>query len=278
VVEAMTTYSTRRWRNITLALITGLALLSVLSVQSQALRHTEFTSGWILFWSVLFLAAYNLRKKLTYPPLFASSTWLQLHLYVGWLSVFLFILHTKWRWPTGSLETLLWSAFAIVAGSGIVGLCLTRSIPRRLTSCREEVLFERIPIFRRRLRDEAEQLVLRSIEIGDQTILADFYQKELKDYFFYPRDLALHLLGSRWALNKRLHQLESLHRYLNKEELVLADELADLIDAKNDLDIQYALQGLLKVWFFVHIPMTYILIMLASVHAVVALAFRGDVL
>jgi len=43
--------------------------------------------------------------------------------------------------------------------------------------------------------------------------------------------------------------------------------------AKNNLDYQHALQMVLKGWLFVHIPLTYSLIVVAAVHGVLAYAF-----
>jgi hypothetical protein len=275
MAKPMMTFAARRWRGVFYSATVATLIFVVLMIQSRALRQTAFASGSLLFMAVLFLTAYNLRKKLTYPPLMASSTWLQLHIYVGWLAVFLFLIHTHWQWPTGPFEILLWLAFVSVAGSGIIGLILSRAIPPRLALRSEEVIFERIPIFRRQLRDQAEKLIVRSVELSDQTTLADFYQKRIGDYFFRPSNTWHHLYGTTRPLKQMLHDLKSLRRYLNKDELELANELADLIEAKDDLDYQYAMQGLLKIWFFVHIPMTYILIVFSAVHVVLVLAFRG---
>ena len=44
---------------------------------------------------------------------------------------------------------------------------------------------------------------------------------------------------------------------------------------KNELDYQYALQGVLKGWLFIHIPLTYGMLLLAITHLVLAYAFSG---
>ena len=51
--------------------------------------------------AILFLALYNVRKKLPFLPLGSSTAWLQWHLYVGIGSVGVFALHAGLRWPTG---------------------------------------------------------------------------------------------------------------------------------------------------------------------------------
>ena len=49
-------------------------------------RHlgpSAFTTGYLLLAAVLFLALYNVRKKLPFLPLGSSAAWLQWHMYVG---------------------------------------------------------------------------------------------------------------------------------------------------------------------------------------------------
>ena len=48
-----------------------------------------------------------------------------------------------------------------------------------------------------------------------------------------------------------------------------------LIQAKDSLDYHRAMQGLLKGWLFVHIPLTYAMLVFIFVHVVLVHAFRG---
>ena len=135
------------------------------------LRDATLESGWILLAMLLFLASYNLRKKLTYPPLVSSATWLRLHVYVGVISIVGFLWHTGWRMPNGLFEGTLAAVYVGVAASGLVGLALSRLIPGRLTVRGQEVLFERIPLYRRQLRERAEEVIVASaIESGNTTL------------------------------------------------------------------------------------------------------------
>ena len=50
----------------------------------------------------------------------SASTWLQAHIYLGWLSCFVFLLHTGGRIPAGRLEGMLAAAFiAVATGAGL---------------------------------------------------------------------------------------------------------------------------------------------------------------
>ena len=48
--------------------------------------------------------------------------------------------------------------------------------------------------------------------------------------------------------------------------MVFVDQLGELLEAKRNLDFQLAGQRLLKLWLFVHIPLTYGLLVLVGAH------------
>jgi len=267
------TFMARRWTAIVLTVLAAALLAWGMIAAYGSLHDAAYFSGWVLLGMMLFLTAYNLRKKLPYPPLLRSSTWLQLHIYVGWLTVFLFPIHIGLRVPNGPFEVTLSLLFVAVVISGIVGLVLSRASPRRLSIQGEEVLFERIPAFRRELRQQAEGIVVRSVEQAQAMTLADFYRSALADFFHGPRHTLWHLCQSSRPLRRIRNDLRSLHRYLNESERQAADELRQLVEAKDGLDYHYAMQGALKLWLFVHIPLTYVLLIFAIVHTVLVHTF-----
>jgi hypothetical protein len=111
-----------------LLFMTGIVWL-VYQAYSFTLFRTQYLSGWSLILTIVFLAAYNVRKKLPFLPLAASSTWLQFHIYVGWFTFFLFIFHIDFRMPNGILESMLAWLYLFVAVSGVVGLWISRLYP-----------------------------------------------------------------------------------------------------------------------------------------------------
>ena len=113
--------------------------------QERSLGPSAFSTGYLLLAAVLFLALYNVRKKLPFLPLGSSAAWLQWHLYVGIGSVGVFALHAGIRWPTGVLNSALAVVYLATVASGLLGLYLTRTIPRQLARVGEEVIYERIP-------------------------------------------------------------------------------------------------------------------------------------
>jgi hypothetical protein len=49
--------------------------------------------------------------------------------------------------------------------------------------------------------------------------------------------------------------------------------ISDLVCLKDDLDHHYALQATLKLWLFVHVPLTSALLVFAAFHVVLVQAF-----
>jgi hypothetical protein len=234
------------------------------------LRRAELVSGLTLFAVILLLTLFNARKKLPFLPLLRASTWMQVHIYVGLLSCVLFVLHAGWRIPHGGLESSLAILFYLVSVSGVAGLAITRWVPIHLTVLGENVIFERIPALQAGLRREVEEMVLNSVAQSQSSTIGDFYEGKLRNYFSRPRFFWYHLAGIGKPLFKLLSEVDALDRYLNVEERATMTRVVEKIHAKNNLDFQQARQGLLKGWLFVHIPLTYSMILLATVHGFLA--------
>lgn len=242
------------------------------------LLEITFISGWTLASLFIFLAAYNLRKLLTFLPLGSSSLWLQIHLYAGWLTLALFAVHIGFRVPNGWLESILAVIYLAVAGSGIVGIVLSRTAAPRLTSRGESVLYERIPAHYKQVREQAEELVLQTVKQSNAPTIADFYSSTLIRFFHGQCNTLAHLFGVSRQRHNLLHDLHALERYLSATERASLTQIVQLVEIKDDLDFQYAVQRSLKYWLFVHIPLTYALLIITAAHVLTVYTFIGDVL
>ncbi len=262
----MKTFRARRWILVLLTGVAGLGLVAAWQLGRIALRPSAVYSGWLLLALVLGLTFFNARKKLPFLPLLSASTWLQAHIYLGWLACFVFALHTGARLPDGGLEILLAAAFAGVAASGAFGLWLSRWLPPRLVRSGESLVYERIPMLRHRLAEEVRELVRRAEKEAHSSTLADLYLRVLSPYFLRVPPLLAPLTGDDREFHRVKLELESSRRYLNEAEQSLAALLADLIEAKRNLNAQLAGQRLLKLWLFTHIPLTYGLLVLVAGH------------
>jgi hypothetical protein len=240
---------------------------------SHALANYTYFTGWILFGFMVLLTIYNARKKLPFLPFGKSESWLQIHVYAGFFTVVLFLIHLNFRIPTGWFEATLAWLYLLVTLSGIAGLALSRVLPRRLATYGGEVLYEKIPALRHKARQQAE-----AVALGPETkspAIAEFYVRHLGGYFAGTRNYWHHLVGSRLPLNVLITELEDLRRYLNPQECATLEQLTRIVRQKDGLDYHHALQFTLKIWLFVHLPLTYSLMIFSLLHIVLVFAFSG---
>jgi hypothetical protein len=271
----MTPLVARRARNVVILAVASTLLLLWYAGRTPPLDAPERTTGWLLGAAVLFLALYNARKKIAVVPLGASAAWLQWHVYVGLFAILLFFVHAGPRAPTGTLETVLALLFLLVALSGVVGLYLSRRIPARLARRGEEVIYERIPRLVHEVAGRAERLALESVARTRSRAIADFHATELRAWLARPREGLAHVLRLGGPHRRRAHAMEEFRSCLGEAEMQVFDELAAIVRQKEDLDYHRANQGLLKYWFFAHLPLTYALLLFGALHALLVLAFGG---
>lgn len=264
----------RRLVGVSLTIVAVIAYWIFVTLQRQSLQHTAWSTGYSLFGCLVFLAAFNLRKKLVFLPVLGTSAmWMQLHIYVAFFSIAVFLMHIGLAIPNGVFEQALALLYVTVAGSGVYGLYMTRTIPRKLTATGFEVIFEQIPEKRRQLVASARNLILETARSTD--VIAKFYLHHLAQFMERPRSFAYNLSPSLRTSRTLIEELRQLDRYLSVTQRECSRKLSTLVREKEDLDYHWALQGRLKTWLFVHIGMTYGLLLVSILHGVIAHAFGG---
>lgn len=256
-------------------MVISLLILAGCYLFSITLSKTSFASGTILLLCIFFLASYQLRKKISFLPLGSSAAWLRFHIFIGFLSFVVFALHSRLQIPNGLLEFILFLTYYTVFLSGVVGLFLSRTIPYRLLSRGEEVLFERIPVHRRKINDRVKTLIFDDAQPEQGAALPDFYHKHLQEFFEGPRHQISHILHSERHLHQLKQKISALQPFLDEQEQVRLQQIAEQIQLKDDLDYQYIFQAIIKLWLFVHVPLTYSLIIFSLYHALAACAFAS---
>ncbi|MCA9264850.1 MAG: hypothetical protein KDA60_13415 [Planctomycetales bacterium] len=258
------------------SLAAAVAINLLLKWQFERLGPSDFTSGYLLLAGVVFLTSYHWRKRFPFWPLGKVSTWLQAHIYVALILCTVFWTHVgAWHVPQGTLELLLYVFFLTVAASGIYGLVITRRIPRRLAKLREEFVYERIIALRETVRRQAHGVVVGLATEQDAPTICDFYLTRLVPFFDRPRGLWYYMRPTSRLRNAIHREIVDLQRYYSPEEKLASETLTELVDRRDDMDYHDALQCQLKAWLFLHIGMTYGLLVLVAVHTVLVHAFHG---
>jgi hypothetical protein len=239
------------------------------------LESPSFFTGWLLLGSLGFLALFQVRKKLPAPPLGTAAAWMQVHIYTGLATAGLYLIHTPRFWPNGVLESSLAALYWMTFTSGVIGLYWTRTLPRRLSRLGHEFIYERIAAERGRLREQAHAAVLTGVRSGGETTLGELYNARLHDFFSTHRGWLYRFYPNSKLRKLLLAELTDATRYLSDSERKTAEKLFALVRERDDLDYSEALQWRLKAWLFVHIALTYPLLLAAGLHAWTAHLFYG---
>jgi hypothetical protein len=239
--------------------------------------HHAYISGWFLFALMLILTFFNLRKKVPFLRMGKASFWLRMHIALGIISGVLFFVHMGWSWPGGLFRQIFAWCFLIVCISGLVGWWMSRTFPRRLTVAGYETPFERIPDARNNLRKQAEALVLASGEGKSPSLASLKYADQFGAFFAKPSNFLAHVMESRSPQAAHTSQFDEMERYIEKSELGMFAELRELVARKHMLDYQYSLQLALRLWLFIHIPLSYALLIFSVLHIVLVHSFSAAV-
>jgi hypothetical protein len=268
-------FSRQRRLGFGLVLILSLATIWAHQQYRGEVPRIDYLTGWVLLAVILLLTLYNARKRVPFLPALSSQSWLQFHIYAGLLTGVLFVVHVGYRIPTGWFQGVLAWIYLLVMASGFFGLFISRKIPKRLTTFGGEVLFERIGSIRTQLKEQAQKLALQSVGQSKSGTIADFYLRELNWFFDGVKNLPEHLMEVHSPVNRLLTRISEVNRYLNQEERATMEEITRLVRQKNGLDYHYAHQLLLKTWLFVHIPLTYALLLFTLAHVIIVFAYSG---
>jgi hypothetical protein len=262
------------------------------------------TYGAAGFLFMLFAGLLGLRKKFPVWRVGRAQSWLRGHLWFGFLSFPLILFHGGFHFGGPLTRMLMW-LFLFVWVSGILGAALQHFMPRFQTAqLPMETIYEQIDRVREQLAEEADQLVeeacsalegevsraserqrAMSASAGTQgglTVasglqanqqvsaqLRQFLDDEMRPYLERAGTHAMRL-GQTVQAQKLFQQFRVL---LPPELHSNLDDLENICEEKRQLDKQSRLHKILHGWLLVHIPLSYALLLLGAVHAVVALKF-----
>lgn len=256
------------------------------------------------FLFMLFAGLLGLRKKFPIWRVGRAQSWMRGHLWLGFLSFPLILFHGGFHFGGPLTRVLMWM-FVFVWVSGILGAALQHFMPRLQTAqLPMETIYEQIERVRGQLAEEARQFVeetcsalegevsraserqrAMSASAGTQggltvasglqanqqvsTQLRQFSDDEMRPYLERAGAHATSL-GDGAQAQKMFQQFRVL---LPPELHANVDDLENICEEKRQLDKQSRLHKILHGWLLVHIPLSYALLLLGAVHAVVALKF-----
>ncbi|HJW98743.1 MAG TPA: hypothetical protein VJ453_01200 [Terriglobales bacterium] len=252
--------------------------------------------GIIGFAFMIFAGLLSLRKRFPVWRMGRTSTWMRGHLWLGLLSYPIIFLHSGFSFGKGTLTWWMMVLFTIVIVSGIMGAILQHYLPKVMTrQIPYETIYAEIPRIRAQLLDEADvkvaevtgvtmsessmaaaagdtggvivTLVQMEADVRDE--LTRFYSTEMRPFIEKQR-------GKGYSLAERSN---SVAMFANLKTLLpqaihpLVDDLESICEEKRELDKQIVLHRILHGWLFVHVPLSFALLLMGAMHAVIALRY-----
>jgi len=245
--------------------------------------------GTLGFAFMIFAALLGARKKVPVWRLGRAQMWMRGHLWLGLLSLPLILLHSGFRYGHG-LTALLMTLLIVVVASGLFGAALQHYLPSVITrEVTMETIYEEIDHVRAQLREEAEQLVaaaskqsaaavaagagstVTEIAVSEDVAapLRSFFEQQLAPFLADPgargRALANAALANSAFAQLRMLVPPALHETIG--------DLENICDEQRQLTRQAQLHRWLHGWLLLHIPLSFALLVLGAVHAVMALRY-----
>lgn len=230
------------------------------------LGQPTLVTGYSLFSCIIFLGLFKIRKHLSMLPLVPARFWFSMHSMIGVLAVLLYFLHVDSWWPDSGYEQLLAALMIAVSLSGILGYLLEKIYPLRLNQSDTEILFEKIPDACYQIRKEIEMLLFEQVKKTGSDTLTKHYMESMHWYLLRPQFLLSHITGSNKAGFWLKQQFQIINRYLNDDERDYSQKMEKLMYKKLTLEYQYAIQGLLKLWLLLHVPLSVMLLLVSTWH------------
>ena len=252
-------------------------------IYGNGLRDPRYLDGWVLAGGMSLQLYFHISiKTASLSPKFAMR-WRKIHIFLGYLLIAAFISHSDFSLPDTGFEWALWACFVLVTLSGIFGTYLAWSLQAK-RGIDENVGYDRIPTRRAELARDVEAAVAKTDPAASAIALPappydawimDLYTNHLKDFFQGQRNVTGHLIGSQRPLKQLTDEIDNLSRYVDRPSQEKLAAIKDLVIEKDRLDFARVYLGLTKAWQFVHVPVTYALIVLTVLHVLVVYSFSS---
>jgi hypothetical protein len=265
-----------------IAAISG-CLFWVVWIYGNALRDPNYLNGWMLASGMSLQLYFHIAIKRGSLSPKAATRWRKIHIFVGYLLVAAFLSHTDFSLPDTGFEWALWTGFVLVTLSGIFGTYLAWSLKAK-RRVEEGLDYARIPARRAELAKEIHAVVTRPDPgvsaialpaLPHEAWIMDLYTNHLREFFRGQRNYSAHLIGSQRPLKRLTDEIDNLSRFVDQQSQEKLALIRDLVVEKDRLDFARVYLGLTKGWLFVHVPVTYSLVVLMLMHVLVVYSFSS---
>lgn len=267
-------------------------------------RAVGLIYGSVGFGFMIFAGLLGLRKKFPVWRIGRAQTWMRAHLWLGFLSYPLILMHGGFHFGGPLTRVLMW-IFTVVFVSGFVGAAIQHFMPPIHTAqVPMETIYEQIDHVREQLATEAGRLVESAcdaldgelsrasvgqlaaaasagtdwdVTVADELGFNEQASRQLRDFFLSESLPYLDKVGPRAkALADPMRakgMFQQLRILLPASLHSTIGDLETICEEKRQLDQQRRYHLVLHGWLLVHIPLSYAVLVLGTIHAVVALRY-----
>jgi hypothetical protein len=275
-------------QTITAVLIAAISggLFWLVGLYGTALRDPRFLDGWLLAGGMGLQLLFHFATKIGRLSPKSIMRWRTFHIFVGYLLVAAFLSHTNFSLPNSVFDWALWAGFMIVTLSGLFGTYLAWSLKTK-SRIDERVVYDRIPSRVAELARDVEAVVATPGPSASGIALPaapydawiiDLYTNHLQDFFEGPRNFSSHLIASQRPLKRLIDEINHLSPYVDAQGQEKLSRIWNLVAEKDALDFARVHFGLTRAWLFVHVPVTYGLIVLSVLHVLVVYSYSSGTL
>ena len=252
-------------------------------IYGNGLRDPRYLDGWLLAGGMSLQLYFHIAIKTASLSPKSAARWRKIHIFVGYLMIAAFISHSDFSLPDTAFEWALWAGFVLLTLSGIFGTYLAWSLQAK-HGIDERVGYDGIPARRAEMARDVQAAIATISPTATEIALPapphdawimDLYTTHLRDFFQGPRNFAAHLIGSRRPLKRLTDEIDNLSRYVDQPSQEKLAAIRNLVVEKDRLDFARVYLGLSKGWLFVHVPVTYALVVLTVLHILVVHAFSS---
>jgi hypothetical protein len=194
-------------------------------------------------------------------PLGTARAWIQAHVYLGGLAMLAVWMHAGGL-PHGGFGWWLFLLALWATLSGLLGVWAQKTLPLALAEgLRVEALYERIPALVEQLVAEADALVADASDVLDR-----FYQQEMRPNLSTLKPSWSYVFDVRSGRERALEPFRQIGGYVGEEEKAKVDDLMSLYTEKIELDAQWSVQRVLRLWLWIHVPPAALLMGLLVIH------------
>ena len=251
-----------------------LLLQSMRTRAEASLRNEAFVTGYSLAAICVLLTMLGVRKRVLSPQIGRLAIWQQTHHYLWLFSVGAYALHANLI-TTGWLESMLAFSFWSIAVTGFGSWYVNRTSPRLLRAAGSQILRQDIPERSRLIAKKAHELALSSAGKNDTAAMADHYRVNVSYFFATRRSWIYRISPTGGKRRNLLAGLENIDRYLSDEGRSQRREMSVLVQAKDDLDFQYAIQNRIRFWASAHTWVLGTFLVLTIAHVILAHHFTS---